>query len=160
MDSFRRSQSTRGPRAIATATDREAANLERCSWPVNPYQHITPISQPGVLVLRVELTEVKDYMLAEALRYELVHAVRAAKSNHFILDMGKMEFITSLACVALIGLKHAVRDREGRLILTNLSEFIEKVLSAKRLLSPSQVNGQAAFEQAETVEAALERFTN
>lgn len=132
--------------------------MKRCSWPVNPYQHITPISHPGILVLQVELKEVKDYMLAEALKYELVHAVRGARAKQFILDMGKMEFITSLACVALIGLKHAVREREGRLILANMSDFIEKVLSAKRLLSPSQVHGQAAFEQAETVEEAIERL--
>ena len=132
--------------------------MKRCSWPVNPYQHIAPISHPGILVLQVELKEVKDYMLAEALKYELVHAVRGARAKQFILDMGKMEFITSLACVALIGLKHAVREREGRLILANMSDFIEKVLSAKRLLSPSQVHGQAAFEQAETVEEAIERL--
>ena len=132
--------------------------MKRCSWPVNPYQHIAPISHPGILVLQVELKEVKDYMLAEALKYELVHAVRGARAKQFILDMGKMEFITSLACVALIGLKHAVREREGRQILANMSDFIEKVLSAKRELSPSQVHGQAAFEQAETVEEAIERL--
>lgn len=122
---------------------------------MNPYRHITPTTEQGVLILSVELDEVKDYIRAEELKYELSHAVRGAKTNQVVLDLHKMEFMTSLACVAFIGVKHAVRERQGRLILCNMSEFIHKVLSAKRLLSPSQANGHVAFEQAPTLKAAI-----
>ena len=42
------------------------------------------------------------------------------------MDLRKMDFITSLACVAFLGLKATVRDVGGRLLLCNMSEFVQK----------------------------------
>lgn len=122
------------------------------------YRHIGITTDEGVLVISVELTEVKDYMFAEELRYELVHAVKRAKTKKFVLDLKNMSFITSLACVAFIGLKHAVKEVEGRLILCNMSDFIRKVFSAKKLLTPSQATGAVAFEEAESLPDAIARL--
>lgn len=119
------------------------------------YRHIGTTVQHGVLIITVELTEVKDYMVAEELRYELVDAVKRAETKKFVLDLENMAFMTSLACVAFIGLKHAVRETEGRLVLCHMTDFIRKIFNAKRLLTPSQNTGNVAFDDADTREAAV-----
>ena len=100
--------------------------------------------------------QVREYMLAEELRYEMVHAVKRSNKSKFILDLQNMEFMTSLACVCFIGLKHAVREAEGRLVLCNLSDFIRNILETKRLLARSQHTGSVAFEATDTFEEAKE----
>jgi anti-anti-sigma factor len=123
------------------------------------YRHIGTSSQQGVTVISVELAEVKDYMVAEELRYELVDCVKRSASNKFVLDLSKMSFMTSLACVAFIGLKHAIRENHGALILCHISDFIRKIFDAKRLLTPAQNTGNVAFEDAQTLEDAIARLT-
>jgi anti-anti-sigma factor len=121
------------------------------------YRHITATTEQGVLVLSVDLTEVKDFMIAEELRYELLHAVKRSTTKKFVIDLRNMTFMTSLAFVAFIGVKHGVREMDGRLVLCNMTDFIRKVFNAKRLLSPGAQTGNVAFEDADTLAAAIER---
>lgn len=123
-----------------------------------PYRHITVTTQNDVLILTLELDQVKDYVLAEELRFELMHAVKLSLRRKIVVDLHKMEFMTSLACVAFLGVKAGVREHGGRLMLCNMSEFIRKVFNAKRLLSPSYY-GSVAFEEAETLEDAMQRLS-
>lgn len=122
------------------------------------YRHILVAKEQDVVVITVELAEVKDYMVAEELRYELVHAVKQAATTDFVLDLRRMTFMTSLACVAFLGLKHGVREVNGRLILCNMTDFIRKVFNAKRLLTPSHSTGSVAFEEADSLSEAIARF--
>ena len=107
-------------------------------------------------MLTILEVQVREYMLAEELRYELVHAVKRSQTTLFVLDLEKMEFMTSLACVSFIGLKHAVKEKQGRLLLCNVSPFIRKILDAKRLLSRSVHTGSVAFEAVGTLDDAIE----
>ncbi|MFV1964666.1 MAG: STAS domain-containing protein [Pirellulaceae bacterium] len=125
-----------------------------------PYRHISATTEGDVLVLTIELEQVKDYVLAEELRYELAHAVKRTRPKKFVLDLRKMGFMTSLACVAFLRLKATVRDVGGRLILCNMADFIRKVFAAKRLLTPSQHTGNVAFEVVDTLHDALEAFAS
>lgn len=120
-----------------------------------PYRHIGAKSTDGTLVLTIEVEQVKDFTVSEELRYELVHAVKSRQSKQIILDLRNMTFMTSLACVAFIGVRQAMKDVEGRVVLCNMSEFIHKVFTAKRLLVRSKNNGNVAFESAKTLEDAL-----
>ena len=122
---------------------------------INPYRHIEAERDGEALVLTILLEKVNEYMLAEELRFELVHAVKTARAQKIVLDLKNMTFMTSLACLSFIGVKHAAREVEGRLVLCNMSEFIRKILHTKRLLSPSQGRNAAAFESAEDLEHAL-----
>jgi anti-anti-sigma factor len=124
------------------------------------YRHITVHLEDDVLVITVDLEQVKDYIVAEELRYELVHAVRRIKTPNIVVDLSKMKFMTSLACLAFIGLKTNVREQGGRLVLCNMTEMIRKVFNAKRLLTPSQHTGNVAFEAADSLTAALGRFAH
>lgn len=107
------------------------------------------------LVLTIEVEQVKDFLISEELRYELVHAVKSRQAKRIVLDLHRMTFITSLACVAFIGVRQAMKDVDGRVVICNMTEFIHKVFSAKRLLARSKNNGNVAFESAETLNDAL-----
>ena len=139
---------------------RQRVPWNRASIVSGVYRHITVTTDRGVLVLTMDLVEVKDYMIAEELRYELVHAVKRATSKKFALDLRNMSFMTSLAFVAFIGLKHMVREVEGRLILCNMTDFIRKVFNAKRLLTPGANTGNVAFEEAKSLAEAIERLNS
>jgi anti-anti-sigma factor len=120
-----------------------------------PYRHIGAKSTDGTLVLTIEVEQVKDFTISEELRYELVHAVKSRQSKRIIIDLRNMSFMTSLACVAFIGVRQAMKDVDGRVVLCNMTEFIHKVFSAKRLLVRSKNSGNVAFESAATLEDAL-----
>ena len=120
-----------------------------------PYRHIAARSTDGTLVLTIEVEQVKDFTISEELRYELVHAVKSRQAKRIILDLRNMTFMTSLACVAFIGVRQAMKDVKGRVVLCNMTEFIHKVFSAKRLLVRSKTNGNVAFESAATLDDAL-----
>ena len=49
----------------------------------------------------------------------------------------------------------AMKDIKGRIVLCNMTDFIHKVFSAKRLLLRSKNNGNVAFESAATLNDAL-----
>jgi len=114
--------------------------------------------ESDVLVIAIQVEEVKDYVLAEELRFELTHAAKRARSRKIVVDLQKMIFMTSLACVSFLGLKATVREAGGRLVMCNMSDFIRKVFNAKRLLTPSQYTGNVAFELADTLADALEKL--
>lgn len=106
-------------------------------------------------MLTIEVEQVKDFTLAEELRYELVHAVKSREAKRVVLDLHNMSFMTSLACVAFISVRQAMKDVKGRVVLCNMTDFIQKVFSAKRLLVRSKNNGNVAFESAATLEDAI-----
>jgi anti-anti-sigma factor len=120
-----------------------------------PYRHIGAKTIDGILVLTIEVEQVKDFTISEELRYELVHAVKSRELKRIAIDLRNMSFMTSLACVAFIGVRQAMKDVHGRVVLCNMTEFIHKVFSAKRLLVRSKNNGNVAFESAATLEDAL-----
>lgn len=122
------------------------------------YRHITASREDGTLVLTIDLEEVKDYIVAEELRYELCHAAKRYKADQIVLDLRNMTFMTSLACHAFLGLRNAVRDWQARIVLCNMADFIRKVFAAKRLLTPSPSTGRVTFEEADTLEEALDLF--
>lgn len=125
-----------------------------------PYRHIGAKTIDGSLVLTIEVEQVKDFTISEELRYELVHAVKSRELKRIVIDLRNMSFMTSLACVAFIGVRQAMKDVHGRVILCNMTEFIHKVFSAKRLLVRSKNNGNVAFESAATLEDALAMLAN
>jgi len=108
-----------------------------------------------VLVMRIQTEQIKDAIVAQDLKIIFGQTVKSSLATKFVLDMGKLTFMTSLGCVAFISVKHAIRDKQGRLILCNITPFIRKIFSAKRLLKQSQLNGNVAFECADSLEDAL-----
>ena len=126
---------------------------------VNINNLITSIRHDDVLMMRIETEQIKDALVAQDLKYILSHTVKKSTATKFVLDMQNLTFMTSLGCVAFISVKHAIRDKQGRLVLCNMMPFIRKVFRAKRLVQPSPHNGHVAFECADSLEEALEMLS-
>lgn len=94
--------------------------------------------------------------MAQEMRFELVHALNSRRSSRVVLDLKNLTFMTSLACVAFIAVRQAMKDKTHRVALCNMSDFIKKVFEAKRLLRRSPNSGNVAFESAETLQDAIE----
>lgn len=127
---------------------------------MNIKNQITTQTLDDVLVMRIEIEHIKDALVAQDLKLTLSQTVKRSKATKFVLDMANLTFMTSLGCVAFISVKHAVRDKQGRLILCNITPFIRKIFTAKRLLQQSQYNGNVAFESADTLDEALEMLSS
>ena len=110
-------------------------------------------------MMRIETEQIKDALVAQDLKYILSHTVKKSTATKFVLDMQNLTVMTSLGCVAFISIKHAIRDKQGRLVLCNMMPFIRKVFRAKRLIQPSPHNGHVAFECADSLEEALEMLS-
>jgi len=123
---------------------------------VNINNLISTTKIDDVLVMKIETDQVKEAIVAQDLKTILGDTVKKATQTKFVLDMSKLTFMTSLGCVAFISVKHAIRDKQGRLILCNIAPFIRKIFNAKRLLQQSQHNGNVAFECADSLDEALE----
>ena len=117
---------------------------------------ITTVRHDDVLILRIESKQIKDALVAQDLKEKLTHTVKKSTATKFILNMENLTFMTSLGCVAFISVKHAIRDRQGQLVLCNMMPFIRKIFTAKRLLQASPHNGNVAFVAVDTLEDAME----
>jgi anti-anti-sigma factor len=125
-----------------------------------PYRHIGASTTNGVLVLTIEDEQIKDSIVAQELRYELVHALNSRQSTQVVMDLRNVTFITSLACVAFIAVKQSMKSNDGRVALCNMSEFIKKLFNAKRLLTRSPNSGNVAFEAAGTLQEAIDMLSS
>ncbi|MBP87155.1 MAG: hypothetical protein CMJ64_10625 [Planctomycetaceae bacterium] len=125
-----------------------------------PYRHIGASTTDGVLVLTIEDEQIKDSLVAQELRYELVHAMNSRQSVLIVIDLRNVTFITSLACVAFIAVKQSMKSNDGRVALCNMSDFLKKLFNAKRLLTRSPNSGNVAFEAAGTLQEAIDMLSS
>jgi anti-anti-sigma factor len=119
---------------------------------------ISTIRHDDVLMMRIETEQIKDALVAQDLKQILTHTVKKSTATKFILNLENLTFMTSLGCVAFISVKHAIRDKQGQLVLCNMMPFIRKIFTAKRLLQASPHNGNVAFVSVDSLEDALEMF--
>ena len=98
------------------------------------YQHIQTETDDGVLVVTVTDTMLRDYELAKLLETEMVQAVETAETTDVILNLAHVKMMTSAALLALLGLRHAVIDRSGQLVLCNVAIPVAEVLTVSQLI--------------------------
>jgi anti-anti-sigma factor len=110
--------------------------------------------QCPVLVIRVTEAQVMGDTVADALRDQLLSLYDQTGATHAIIDMGQVTYLSSAGIRPLLALNREVREREGRLILCGLTDEVEGVFVATRLISPSH-SVPATFECAADVSAAV-----
>jgi anti-anti-sigma factor len=127
----------------------------------NPTQAVTVMSDnPAkyarcpVVVVRVNEAQVMGDTIADALRDELLALYQQSGATHVVIDMEQVTYLSSAGIRPLLALNREVRDREGRLILCNLSPDVEGVFVATRLVSSSRAV-PATFEKHEDVPRAV-----
>ena len=107
-----------------------------------------------IKVLRVEIQEVVDYDVADALGEALIEAAGNGPPLKIVVDMGGITFLSSVGYTPFIQLRAHVRKLKGQLILANMTEMIREVFDATRLLiNPS--SPKSLFNYCQTVDDAI-----
>jgi len=118
------------------------------------FRHISVREVSGVLILTIELQRVSSYELAEAMGRELIDAVRGRPAPKVVVDLGKLEYMSSVGYGPLISLRGGVREMGGRLVLCQLSGVVKEMFEATRLLINPQ-SPKSLFEFTDTLDSAI-----
>jgi len=118
------------------------------------YQHLRSSTQKDVLVLTMTDSRIQGDVLADALRDELLHAVKESGLKKIVLDLRPVSYISSAAFRPLLSLRRHLQETGGRFVLCNLSPHVADVFEVTRLISTSQ-STPAPFETAADVPAAI-----
>jgi anti-anti-sigma factor len=114
------------------------------------YRHVD-VSQIGdVNVVRLLDREIRGEVASNDLEPELTGLVSAEGAQQVLLDLSKVEFVTSSAIVQLIMLKNALTAAGARLILCSLRPEVYDTFSMMRLdtlfqIESDQASGLDAF---------------
>jgi anti-anti-sigma factor len=118
------------------------------------YRQISVREDGSVLILTIELQRISSYELSEAIGHELIEAVKGRESPKVVVDLGKVEYMSSVGYGPLITLRSRVRESGGRLILCRLSGVMKEMFEATRLLiNPN--SPKSLFEFTDTLDDAV-----
>jgi len=117
-------------------------------------EHQSSYVQCPVLVLRVNESQVMGDTVADALRDEFLALYEQSRAIHVIIDMERVTYLSSAGIRPLLSLNRKAREREGRLILCNLTRDVEGVFLATRLISTAG-SVPATFESHPDVPASV-----
>ena len=107
-----------------------------------------------VLILTLELNRLSSYELAEATGRELIEAVQGRQAPKVVVDLGNVEYMSSVGYGPLITFRARVRDLGGRLVLSRLSPVVKEMFETTRLLINPQ-SPKSLFEFTDTLEDAV-----
>jgi anti-anti-sigma factor len=117
-------------------------------------QRVSVRQEGDVKILQLTIDYLVDYDVAQRLTEELVESVGQKAGAKVVVDMGGVEFLSSVGYAPFINLRSHVRQLNGRLILANMSEMIHEVFDATRLLINSS-SPKSLFEYCPTVANAV-----
>jgi anti-anti-sigma factor len=119
------------------------------------YRHISARKDGDVLILAIALKRVASYESAEAMGRELIEAVQAEGAKKVVVDLSRVEYMSSVGYGPLISLRGWVRQAGGRLVLCGLSTVVYQMFEATRLLINPH-SPQSLFEFTGTIQSAVE----
>ena len=118
------------------------------------FRHISLQKDRDVLILAIELKRVASYESAETMGRELIEAVEAEGAQKVVVDLSRVEYMSSVGYGPLISLRGWLREAGGRLILCGLSPVVHQMFEATRLLINPH-SPQSLFEFTDTVSKAV-----
>lgn len=91
------------------------------------------LEQSGAVVtVQFGLPEITHADMQEAVS-ECLERMRYSNARHFILDMGKVEFLASACIGALVSLMQDVEHVRGKIVLVNCQENVAFLFKVTRL---------------------------
>jgi anti-anti-sigma factor len=123
------------------------------------FRHISARDDGGVLILTIDIHRISSYELSETMGRELLEAVKDRQSPKVVVDLGKVEYMSSVGYGPLISFRARVRDLGGRLVLCRLTPVVKETFEATRLLINPQ-SPKSLFEFTETLEDAIALLRN
>jgi anti-anti-sigma factor len=118
------------------------------------YLHVTSRVDQDLLVLTITDTQLQDENLANALLQELLDAVTRFGANKIVVDMQRLQYVSSVAFRPLLRLRGKLKETGGRMILCGLTPAVGDIFFTTKMLSPSG-SFEAPFQMAIDVTAAL-----
>jgi anti-anti-sigma factor len=122
------------------------------------YRHLKERTEQQVLVLTVTAPQLRGDELADELGAELLDAATRHKANRVVLDLGAVQYLSSVIFRPLLQLHAKMKEVQGRVVLCCMSEVVAEVLQLTRMVSTSG-SSQAPFEQQPDVAAAVASLT-
>lgn len=119
-------------------------------------QHSVLVST-SVMVIKVTEPQIMGDTVADALRDQFLALTDQCKTQHVVIDMQSVRYISSAGIRPLLTLNKRIREHGGRMILCNLSHDVESVFSATRLITTSSTPRSipATFESHPDVLASI-----
>ncbi len=122
--------------------------------PATPYRHLTRRIEQGVQVLTLTDAEIRGDSLAEALVQDLTAAALTQQTPRIVIDLQRVKYISSAGLRALLILRRQLREKNGQMVLSGMSQEVAEVLQTTRLGSPVQ-SAVAPFLMVADVAAAV-----
>src|SRR5262245_8815860 len=123
------------------------------------YEYIATSHHLGVLVVMLQIANVREYDVSKAIERELIQAAENDPSKDVIVDFERMEYMSSVGYLPFVGLQASVHTRGGRVVFCNQAANIKEMFAATRLLINPR-SPKAPFQYAETLAEALALLTN
>jgi len=111
-----------------------------------------------VLILAIESKRIASYESAELMGAELIDAVQREEAIKVVVDLSRLEYMSSVGYGPLISLRTSIRNAGGRLVLCGLSPVIQQMFEATRLLINPNSPG-SLFEFTDTVANAVTKLS-
>lgn len=115
----------------------------------------TRLADDAVLVVTINLGEVREPAVAYDLRNEMLALLKDSKCRHLVIDARNLVFIGSVGFLTFLGVR---REVTGRIILCNLDDAIRESFAVCRLI-PTGDDRISPFEVAQTPEEAIARLS-
>jgi anti-anti-sigma factor len=96
---------------------------------------ITSRVDRGVLVITIEGSELQDEKTAQQVQGAMDDALESTGCRWVVLDLQNLRFISSVAFRPLLNLRRALTDKQGGMILCNLSKIVGDVFYTTRMVS-------------------------
>ncbi|NUQ64725.1 MAG: STAS domain-containing protein [Pirellulales bacterium] len=110
----------------------------------------------NVLVIKIQVEQVRDPETSYALRDEILRLVDSAKPSHIAMDFCRVAFMGSVGLLSLLAVRRRLQG--GRIVICNCSESIRRMFEVCQLLSRDP-SAAAPFEAADSREEALARLS-
>ena len=122
------------------------------------YQHIAVERRDDIAILKLVTSRITEYEVAGELRKELIDAFDKEGGSKAVVDMAGLETMSSVGYGPFVSLRLHATNAGGRVVLCNLSEFINQVFTTARLLINPGSTG-SRFESADTLEDAIQMLS-
>jgi anti-anti-sigma factor len=118
------------------------------------YRHLKECTEQQILVLTVTTPQLRGDEVANQLAAELLDAVTRHGANRVVLDLGAVQYLSSVIFRPLLQLHAKMKEVNGRVVLCSMSEVVAEVLHLTRMVSSSGSH-PAPFEDQPDVAAAI-----
>lgn len=119
---------------------------------------ITKRREGDVLILTIQLAEIREYEVSQQLSRDLADAISGESLPRVVVDLSKVQLMTSVAYLPFVGLRSKVLNAEGSLALCNFSDLIKEIFDTARLLVNNR-SPSAPFPFADSIEEAIALVT-